>query len=395
MFNKKNNVTMCLTKKIKILIFGIALLMASCGSSDEPIEIGDNQIEATAMVSEAIEVTESQFKTAKMELGTLADKTFPTVIKATGQIEIPSKNKTKISAYAGGYVSTINLVEGQMVNKGQVLFTLENPDFVQMQQDYLEAKEQLTYLKSDYERQKTLADENVSARKNFLKAESEYRVTMTKMEGMKKRLSMLRINTDNISAQNLVSSISIFAPESGYVVSVFAQKGMFLNPTDVAVELLNTNDVQLILNVFEKDILKIKNGQTIRFKIPDASAATYQAKVNRIGKTVDEDKRIVKVYGQLTDAKDKAVLVAGMYVDAGIVLENNAAKGLPETAIIGAEDENFVLIQIEKKDKSYIFEKRTVKVGENKDGFVEVLNSNDFEGKTILLNGGFNLIGIE
>jgi cobalt-zinc-cadmium efflux system membrane fusion protein len=382
--------------KTAIFAFSISILMTNCGSgSDEPIEIGDNQTEATATVSDAIEVTPAQFELAKMAVGKLEDKTFPTVIRATGQIEIPSKNKTKVSAYAGGYVSNINLVEGQSVNKGQVLFTLENPDFVQMQQDYLEAKEQLTYLKSDYERQKTLADENVSARKNFLKAESDYRVTMTKMEGMKKRLSMLRINTDNISAQNLVSSISIFAPESGYVTTVLAQKGMFLNPTDVAVELMNTNDVQIILNVFEKDILKVKNGQPITFKIPDASTETYQAKVNRIGKTVDENKRIVKVYGQLTNGKDKAVLVAGMYLDAGITLQNNPAKGLPETAIIGADEQSFVLIQTSKKGENYTFEKRAIKVGERKDGFVEVLNSSDFEGKMILLNGGFNLIGIE
>ena len=370
--------------------------MTNCGSNEtEPIEIGDNQMEASATISEEIEVTESQFKIAKMELGKLVDKTFPTVIRATGQIEIPSKNKTKVSAYAGGYVSNINLVEGQTVRKGQVLFTLENPEFVQMQQDYLEAKEQLTYLYSDYERQKTLANENVSARKNFLKAESDYRVTMTKMEGMKKRLSLLRINTDNISVQNLVSSISILAPENGYVMSVLAQKGMFLNPTDVAVELLNTNDVQIILNVFEKDILKVKKGQLISFKIPDASTKTYEAKVNRIGKVVDEDKRIVKVYGQLTNAKDKSVLVAGMYLDAGIMLQNNAAKGLPETAIIGAEGQNFVLIQTSKRGGNYTFEKRAVKIGEHKDDFVEILNSERFENKSILINGGFNLIGIE
>jgi cobalt-zinc-cadmium efflux system membrane fusion protein len=197
-------------------------------------------------------VTEKQFQTAKMELGKMVDYTFPSVIRASGQIEIPSKNKAKVSAYAGGYVTNINLVEGQTITKGQVLFTLENPDFVQMQQDYLEAKEQLTYLKSDYERQKTLTEENVSARKNFLKAESEYRITMTKMEGLKKRLSMLRINAETLNSQNLVFRISILAPESGYVSAVFAQKGMFLNPTDVAIELLNTNDVQIILDVLKR-----------------------------------------------------------------------------------------------------------------------------------------------
>jgi membrane fusion protein, heavy metal efflux system len=330
-----------------------------------------------------------------MELGKMVNYSFPSVIRASGQIEIPSKNKAKVSAYAGGYVVNINLVEGQTVTKGQVLFTLENPDFVQMQQDYLEAREQLTYLKSDYERQKTLADENVSARKNYLKAESDYRVTMTKMEGMKKRLGLLRINADNLTAQNLVSNISILSPSNGYVTMVYAQKGMFLNPTDVAVEMLNTNDLQLTLNVFEKDILKVKNGQTVTFRIPDASTETYSATVFMIGKSVDETKRVVTVYASLKNAKDKAVLVSGMYVEGSIVLENNPAKGLAETAIITEEEQNFVLIKKEKTANGYTFEKKIVKIGTQKNGFVEILNSDDFEGQEILVNGGFNLIGVE
>ncbi len=382
--------------KIMFLVFGGAFLITSCSSSEaESIEIGDNQTLEAATVTEVIEVTEKQFQTAKMELGKMVDYTFPSVIKASGQIEIPSKNKAKVSAYAGGYVANINLVEGQTVKKGQVLFTLENPDFVQMQQDYLEAREQLTYLKSDYDRQKTLAAENVSARKNFLKAESDYRVTLTKMEGMKKRLAMLRINVDNLTAQNLVSTISVLSPSNGYVTTVYAQKGIFLNPTDVAVEMLNTNDLQLTLNVFEKDILKIKTGQTVTFRIPDASTATYEATVFMIGKSVDDTKRVVTVYARLKNAKDKAVLVSGMYVDGSIVLENNSAKGLPETAIVTAEEQNFVLIKKEKTAGGYVFEQKAVKVGERENGFMEVLNSTDFEGKEILIDGAFNLIGIE
>lgn len=373
-----------------------SLLFVTCSHNEStPIEIGDNQLEVEETTDEIV-VTKSQFDLAKMQLGQLTDYTFPTTIRATGRIEIPAKNQTRVSAYAGGYVTSINLIPGERVNKGQVLFTLENPEFVQMQQDYLEAKEQLAYLQSDYERQRTLADENVVAKKNFLKAESEYRVTMTKMEGMKKRLSLLKIPTDNLTAQNLISSIAVVAPASGYVTEVNAMKGMFLNPTDVAIELLNTNHIHLELSVFEKDILKIKEGQPVTFRIPDASSQTYQAEVHLIGKMVDEEKRVVRVHAHLKNPKDKATLVAGMFVDAEIVTETNPTKGIMESAIVTADEKDYVLIHKGNQDGNSLFEKKEVSIGQKKNGYVQILNSADFsESENILVEGAFNLIGIE
>lgn len=385
-------------KTVLFLSFGSFFLVDCSNTQPKPVEIGANEMAAAveAEMSDEIVVTQSQFEMAKMQLGQLAEYNFPTTIKANGIVEVPSKNHTKVSAYAGGYVTHINLVQGERVKKGQVLFTLENPEFVQMQQDYLEAKERLTYLQSDYERQKTLANENVVAQKKFLKAESEYRVTLTKMEGMKKRLSLLNISTDNISAQNLVSSISIKSPASGYITDIHAMKGMFLDPTDVALGILNTDHIHLELNVFEKDILKIKKGQTVTFRIPNANAATYQAEVYLVGKTVDAEKRVIQVHAHLKNKKDKAALIAGMFIDAEIVTEDHPTKGVPESAIVSEEEQDYVLISKGKKDGASLFEKMAVSVGQKQNGFAQILNSKDFSGKEqILIEGAFNLIGIE
>ena len=64
---------------------------------------------------------------------------------------------------------------GDKVTKGQALLTLQNTEFLDIQKEYLEVAEQINYLKSEYERQKTLYDEKISSQKNYLKAESDYR----------------------------------------------------------------------------------------------------------------------------------------------------------------------------------------------------------------------------
>jgi cobalt-zinc-cadmium efflux system membrane fusion protein len=376
--------------------FWIGISLSACGNQNEkPLEIGDEELQ-TEVSSDEIVVTQNQFELAKMKIGKLGNHNFSTSVRATGMVDIPSKNKISVSSYAGGYVTSINLIPGQFVRKGQVLFLLENPEFVQMQQDYLEANEQLKYLKSDYERQKTLSSENIASQKNFLKAESEYKVTLAKMEGIKKRLSLIKIDAEKVNPQNLFSSISIYAPTNGYVSEVTARKGMYLNPTDVAVNLLNTDDLHIELNVFEKDILSIKVGQDILVKIPDGNTSLIEAKVHLIGKTVDEEKRIVGVIGHFKNKQEKEKLIAGMYIDAEIITSSNTANGLSELAIVSEEGLDYVLIHTGGSNDLKTFEKKAVKLGQRKNGFVEILNIDDFSrAENILIEGAFNLIGIE
>jgi cobalt-zinc-cadmium efflux system membrane fusion protein len=370
--------------------------LASCGSNVAvPIEIGNNEPQMEGDLAE-IEVSQDQFAFAKMQIGQITEQRFPIIVRATGRIEVPAKNQIRVSAYSGGYVTNIELVPGQKVNKGQRLFTLENPDFVQMQQDYLEAKESLAYLESDYERQKKLADENITSQKNFLKAESEYRVTLAKMQGMKKRLSLLNISVEDITPQNMVSSISVFSPSSGFVTEVYAMRGMFLNQTGVAVDILNTDDVHLELRVFEKDILKIEEGQEIMFRIPDASTENFVGEVHLIGKIVDEEKRIIRVHGHLKNEEDRRKVISGMYVDAEIITEQNDTYGVPESAIVTEDGKNFVLIFSHKDGDLSKFQKKEVDIGQRRNGFVQILNVDQFsKQEDILINGAFNLIGIE
>lgn len=383
------------TTQFFLLFIGILFILESCNDAPKAIEIESNDT-TTIETAEAITLTQSQFDLAKMQLGQLSAYSFPDAIRASGKVEIPTKNKIRVSAYAGGYVRFINLVVGQYVKKGQLLFSLENPDFVLMQQEYLEAKEHLTYLKSDYERQKKLADENVASSKSYIKAETDYKVTLAKMEGMKKRLSLLKINPDNITPQNMESTISIYAPDNGYITEVMAMKGMFLNPSDVAISLLNTEDIHLELNVFEKDILKLKEGQKILFKIPDASNDSYEGMVHLIGKIVDEEKRVVRVHAHIKNKKDELKMVAGMYVDAEIITEENESKGIPETAIVSEEDKDFVLILKETKDGLNVFKKKEVQIGQRKNGLVQILNHKDITATDkILIEGAFNLVGME
>src|SRR5690606_8901867 len=187
-----------------------------------------------------------------------------------------------------------------------LLFTLENPEYVQMQQDFLETASQLTYLKSDYERQQTLSEENIASRKNYLKAEADYRTAVAKAEGLKKKLALLHIKADAVTPTNLTAQVSIFAPLSSYVTEINTVNGAYLAPADIAVKMINMDHIHLDLHVFETNIAMLKEGQSIRFRLPDDRQTSFEAEVFMIGKTIEPDNRMVNVHAHLKDEKQGA-----------------------------------------------------------------------------------------
>jgi len=379
-----------LTRNTIFWLVGI-LSLTSCTEHVEPaIEISDTSITPE---SAFVEITKDQFQQAQMQMDTMEDYVFTRTVQATGMLAVPVKNQVKVSAYSGGYVTGIDLIPGQHVNKGQVLFVLENPEFIQVQQAYLEAKAQLAYLYDEYQRQQELVEEKIASQKKFLKAKSDYEVTLATAEGLKKRLQLLGISSDQLMPENLVSAITVRAPVAGYVTAVNASKGIFLNATDVAVELIDVDHLHLELSIFEKDILAIKKGQRIKFRVPEVSTDTFFGEVFLVGKSLDENSRIIHVHGHLDQQHTTANLLPGMFVDAEIMVESLKAASLPETAVVEADDKFYILVKEGQSDKAIRFVKREVEIGLKENGRVQIISANDYlRSKEILTVGAFHLI---
>lgn len=389
---KTNNLTYLKSQLLFLVVLVLVLGSVACNSASETqaIQPAEPELPTNGMV----ELTKQQFESAGMQLGLLTATDFKEVVRATGMFDVPPEYQATVSSYFGGTVKQLKLIPGEYVKKGQLLFVLENPDFVQVQQDYLEAKGQLTYLKSDYERQKNLSADNVTSQKNFLKAEAEYTVTRVKLEALAKRLSLMHIDPVTLSVENLQTSLNVRSPISGYVTEVNTSRGMFLNPSAPALSIINTEHLHLELNIFEKDIAKVKIGQTIQFSIQGAEGVQYPGSVHLINRTVDEESRTLRVHGHLDDEKLSKQFSPGMYVEAEIFTTSSAKASLPDDALVEVEGQYFTLILQDSTASGYTFQEREVKVGESSNGFVEVKNASDFAaGSRFLVKGGFNLIG--
>lgn len=376
-------------KNVNYIFQALALtFLISCGTEDSTVkEVLENQNSSTTVA-----LTKAQFELGKMEIGSFSKQSFHNVVKANGILDVPPENKSTVSAYFGGYVKNISLLPGQKVAKGQTLLILESPDYIQVQQDFLESKSQLNYLKSDYERQKSLALNNVSSQKTYLKAESDYKVTWARYESLKKKLELMNMNPNSVTELNLSSTIAVKAPISGYITSVMATKGMFLNPSDIALTIMNTDHMHIELTIFEQDLTKVAVGQEVSFSM-QSDNKFYKAEVHLINKAIDPEKRSVKVHCHFNNESDALSLTPGMFVEARIFASSDSTSALPVNAVVSIEKKSYVLLKNESSKNKLEFDKVEVKVGQTNNGFIEILNANDFsENAQILTYGGFNLI---
>src|SRR5690606_9722514 len=343
--------------------------------------------------SNIVHLTKAQFESAKMEIGSLSEKPFAETVHTSGTIDVPPQNMAVISAFSGGYIKNTPLLVGDKVRKGERLVTLENPDFISMQQNYLETAEQLTYLKSEYERQKTMLAENITSQKSFLKAESEYKTAVGRSNSLKKSLQMLNINPDAVLNGNIVSQVNIYSPIDGNVTKVLVNIGTYVSPADKIMEIMNTDHIHLELKIFEKDLMQLKKGQEILFKVPEASQETFKGDVHLVGTTIDPKSRIAMIHGHI-DEKDEANFTAGMFVEADIVTGTSSHFSLPEDAVVELEGKNYVLLIESENADGYELHPIEVKIEANYNGFTSFKNELPLDGK-YLTKGGFVLLQSE
>ncbi len=368
--------------KIYIIVFTVVL--ASCSE-----KIKDNPIESSINTNPTeLQLTDGQQKSIGLTIAKIEAREITNTIKANGMLDVPPQNMVTVSAILGGFVKKTELLQGMYVRKGQVIAVMEHPNYIQLQQDYLESKSLLDFYKAEYKRQQELAKENINAAKTLQQAQSNFQGTKAKAEGLRARLKMININTSNLEAGGIVNSVNIYAPISGYVTQVHVNIGQFVNPSDVLFKIVDTKHLHVEIVVFEKDALKIKLNQRVRFKLTNEQAERT-AKVYLIGKEISAE-RTIRVHCHLE--KEDETLIPGMYLSAEFEAGTGTVPSLPEQAIVNYENQNYVFLVLNETEKRY--KMIQVNKGATVSGFSQVeLPEGVDPASSFVVTGAYDLLG--
>jgi cobalt-zinc-cadmium efflux system membrane fusion protein len=283
------------------------LILSACKKAETPMERSTPESSDTI---EAIVSTEEED----------APETDGSRIYASGSIDVPPNNKVSVSPYFEGYVKEIRVLPGDQVEKEQVLFALENPEYLVIQESYAASKAQMEYLRDDYQRQQALASESIASQKQFKKAESDYLVMNARYTALREKIEMMGLSLEQVEAGTFSNTILVRAPISGSVTDVMIERSSFVEATDDALGIVNTEHIHLELEVFERDVVSLKEGQQLSFRISGIPNRSYEGSVYLISNSIDPQSRTAIVHGHITD-EAATRFIPGMFVEAEILVE--------------------------------------------------------------------------
>lgn len=366
-----------------LVVILVATIISACYNKSPEVDPETNELKSSMIV-----IDQSQFDSSKFELGRIEQQSFTKVLNAVGSLKIPEKSTAVVTTLMSGKVGTIDLIEGQWVKRGQRLFTITNPELINLQEEFIIANGQLEYLREEYKRQIELSKEKLSTQKDFLKAKSELTTIQARQGSLGKKLKLYGISTDNLNTNNLVSSLSVVAPISGYITHIEALQGMYLEPNQSAITLANTSQIFLEISVLEKDISQLEEGQNLTFTLQSDPSVKYDATTYLISKSIN-DNNMISV--NCTLKSDTKHMLPGMYVNAEIGINTYTTNALPVEAVVKNGDIHYILSLKEKENNTLQFEKNPIQTGVLQNGYIELVNVSDSNSE-YLTKGAYFLV---
>lgn len=401
--------------KYKLRIFCIAVItviLSSC--RNEAVDEAESE-EHHENEENVVELSEAQMKNAGIVLGSIEEKQISGTIRVNGVLDVPPQQLVSISAPLGGFLKNTSLLEGSRVKKGQVIASIENLEFIQIQQDYLDAKSNFEFAKTDYERQQDLAKANVNSEKTLQQAKSNYSSWQAKYQGLREKLKVLNLSASSIEQGNIRSVINLYSPINGYVTEVNVNIGKFVNATDVLFEIVDTEHLHAELIVFEKDVRKLKIGQKVRFTLANESKDRI-ATVYLIGREISED-RTLQIHCHIEE--EDRELLPGMYLNAVVETGGAAVAALPDEAIVEYQGQKYIFALTEEESDAdelashsaseneeehnegheeeagrQHFEMIEIEIGDSELGFTEVVSSDleKLKRQRVVIEGAYALL---
>lgn len=377
-------------KSYSILLV-LLIVLAGCSKSIEKEDLEEHHEEEGV-----IEFTQEQYNQASIKIGKALKKNIGTELEVNGIIDVPPHGNISINLPYGGFLKSTPILTGSEVKKGQLIATIQNPDFIAFQQEYQEGLAQREFLEAEYARDKELFNGKTISEREFQQTKSMYKSNEARINASAEKLKLIGFNVEGIAQGKTTSVVNIYAPVSGSVKEIYANVGKYNSPQDAIMDITDTRDLHIELSVYENDIPKVRNGQMIHFSVANSPDLVREAEVFLIGKNVRED-RSITVHGHL-HATEKNLL-PGMYISAKIITGTYLDWAVPEEAVVRFQGKNYVFAFIGKKQENnqpvYQFKMVEVRIEMTETEFIQIKlmdNPDSIETTDFVLSGAFHIL---
>jgi len=333
-----------------------------------------------------ITLTATQIKNGNIVVGKLQEQSINSTLKVNGKIALSPEAIASVSMPLGGYIKQIKVMPGMQITKGQVLAVVEDQSYVQLQQEYLNMKQQVIFSSKDFQRQKDLNASQASSDKVYQLAESEYAKNKITLKALAEKLRLININPKTLTETSITKSVQIVAPISGMLTKVNVNLGQYVNATDVLFQLMDAKSMYAQLQVFDKDAAYLSIGQKLKIYTNAQPDVMYTSSIQYVNKSFDNTTNAVEVYAKIGNPNGK--LIPGNYINAQIELSHKKAFVLHTDAVVNFEGKDYVFVQ----ESATSFNMEEAQLGITSKSYVELLNYEKFTNKKLITKNAYTLL---
>lgn len=364
--------------------------------SQSKAETSESENQEEEIDFQNIPLSEKQVKAVDLKMGEAQEREMDAMLHANGSLVLRAQDMGNVSSLMGGIVKNVYVKEGQIVSRGQVVATIENTDVVTLQREYYTAYKESEMARLELDRQKTLASAGAGIKKTLQMSEKNYKVAQANLLGTGRQLQQMGISTKEVAKGKFTTVFPLRAPISGTVSDMQASLGSYADMQTPLMKIRNNHAVECDLNVFEKDIAKVKVGDQVLVSLTNQPGVNVSGRVYGMNQYLNKGTKSVAVHVKL-DAKRGAKLFEGMYVSGQIATGRQLCMTLPDKAIVSADGKQYVfaLNQQHSKGGTYSFSRHEVTTGVSNNGYTEVaLCKHLKKGQKIVTDNAFYLASL-
>jgi cobalt-zinc-cadmium efflux system membrane fusion protein len=312
--------------------------LVACGGNSTPTETA----ETPAVVHEDGHVTVPEGSPARdrIKVEAVGTQAVTEMLQVPAQVETDPTTTAKITPPVAGRIVRLFVHVGDTVTQGQPLFTMDSPDLVTAQSDYLRAQSTLAQAERDHKRQQDLKDHGVGSVKDLEQAETAEKIANEDLERTLTRLRLLKIDPGNLG-----KPLTVYAPIPGRVLDAQVAPGEFKNdPTAVLMTIGDLSKVWLTANVQEKDVSKVHKDEAVTATLTAYPDDKFEGKVLFVADVLDPDTRTLKA--RIAIPNEESRLKPGMF--ALVTFHSHAVEEVvvPATALVLLGDKTVVFKEV-------------------------------------------------
>ncbi len=344
-----------MAKKSKIVLSVLVALGLAGGS----VLLLGKQQPATPSAHDKQAERPSQIELAAADVALAEMGAFRRTLMLSGSLQ--AVQETTVSSEVAGKASSVNVREGDRVEKGQVLAVLDDVEARQRLNERVANWESLK-AELDLAEKNRLQNESL-LRQGFISQEAFDRVensSAVKRAELKARLAQVEL------ARKSLGDNIIRAPMAGFVSAREVQPGQQVVANARLFGIVDLSVLEFVAAVPAADIAHVKVGQVVKLKVDGYDSQPYDGRVDRINPSAQAGTRSVPVYIRVQNAGQ--LLRTGLFARGELLLdENPRALTIPRAAVVDERGQNKVwLVQhgrLAKRDVSLgLFDERSGKV---------------------------------